>query len=159
MIFSHCPIDEVTLHSCSHHMFKLPTRKQMILADGKSRCSEPKHLANPKTKGHIYKITTQKESSKQSQFNHIISQMRKKKLHVTSVVSNSLQPYMDCSPRGSCPRVSPGKNTGVGCHALLQEKEIQRAIICFFFKSMCRGKNKDILTDFSIYRKFALILR
>ena len=26
----------------------------------------------------------------------------------------------DCSPPGSCPWDSPGKNTGVGCHALLQ---------------------------------------
>ena len=25
-----------------------------------------------------------------------------------------------CSPPGSCPQDSPGKNTGVGCHALLQ---------------------------------------
>ena len=52
MIYFHCPIDEVTLHSCSHHMFKLPTRKQMILANGKSRYSESKHLANPETKSH-----------------------------------------------------------------------------------------------------------
>ena len=37
-----------------------------------------------------------------------------------SVVSDSLQP-MDCSPPGSSVhRDSPGKNTGVGCHALLQ---------------------------------------
>ena len=28
---------------------------------------------------------------------------------------------MDCSPRLLCPWDSPGKNTGVGCHALLQE--------------------------------------
>ena len=27
---------------------------------------------------------------------------------------------MDCSPPGSCPWDSPGKSTGVGCHALLQ---------------------------------------
>ena len=27
---------------------------------------------------------------------------------------------MDCSPPGSCPWDSPDKNTGVGCHALLQ---------------------------------------
>ena len=27
---------------------------------------------------------------------------------------------MDCGPQGSCPWDSPGKNTGVGCHALLQ---------------------------------------
>ena len=27
---------------------------------------------------------------------------------------------MNCSPPGSCPRNFPGKNTGVGCHFLLQ---------------------------------------
>ena len=27
---------------------------------------------------------------------------------------------MDCSPRLLYPRDSPGKNTGIGCHALLQ---------------------------------------
>ena len=32
----------------------------------------------------------------------------------------SLCNLMDCSPPGSCPWDSPGKNTGVGCHALLQ---------------------------------------
>ena len=37
-----------------------------------------------------------------------------------SVVSNSLQP-MDCSPQGSSVHGdSPGKNTRMGCHALLQ---------------------------------------
>ena len=28
--------------------------------------------------------------------------------------------HMDCSPPGSCPWDSPGKNTGGGCHSLLQ---------------------------------------
>ena len=41
-----------------------------------------------------------------------------------SVVSNSLRPHgptMDCNPPGSSVHgASPGKNTGVGCHALLQ---------------------------------------
>ena len=37
-----------------------------------------------------------------------------------SVMSDSLQPH-ECSPPGSSDRGdSPGKNTGVGCHALLQ---------------------------------------
>ena len=39
-----------------------------------------------------------------------------------SVVSDSLRPPMDCSlPGTSVHGASPGKNTGVGCHALLQE--------------------------------------
>ena len=39
---------------------------------------------------------------------------------VTSVVSDSLHPYGLQANRLLCPWDSPGKNTGVGCHALLQ---------------------------------------
>ena len=39
---------------------------------------------------------------------------------VASVVSNSLQPRGLYPARPLCPWDSPGKNTGVGCHALLQ---------------------------------------
>ena len=37
-----------------------------------------------------------------------------------SVLSNSLQPHGLYSARLLCPWDSPGKNTEVGCHALLQ---------------------------------------
>ena len=37
-----------------------------------------------------------------------------------SVVSDSLQPHVLWPARLLCPRDSPGKNTGVGCHFLLQ---------------------------------------
>ena len=37
-----------------------------------------------------------------------------------SVMSNSLQPYGPQPTRFLCPWNSPGKNTGVGCHFLLQ---------------------------------------
>ena len=37
-----------------------------------------------------------------------------------SVLSNSLQPHGLQPPRLLCPWDSPGKNTGVGCHFLLQ---------------------------------------
>ena len=37
-----------------------------------------------------------------------------------SVVSNSLRPHGVYSPRLLCPWYSPGKNTGVGSHFLLQ---------------------------------------
>ena len=37
-----------------------------------------------------------------------------------SVVCLILCDFMDCSLSGSCPWDSPGKNTGVGCHSLLQ---------------------------------------
>ena len=39
---------------------------------------------------------------------------------VASVLSNSLWPYGLQPARFLCPRDSPGKNTGVDCHALLQ---------------------------------------
>ena len=41
-------------------------------------------------------------------------------LYVASVVSNSLQPYGLQPARLLCPRNFPGKNSGVGCHFLLQ---------------------------------------
>ena len=39
---------------------------------------------------------------------------------VTSVVSDSVQPHRWQPTRLPCPWDSPGKNTGVGCHFLLQ---------------------------------------
>ena len=39
---------------------------------------------------------------------------------VTSVVSDSVQPHRRQHTRLPCPWDSPGKNTGVGCHFLLQ---------------------------------------
>ena len=39
---------------------------------------------------------------------------------VTSVVSDSVQPHRQQPTRLPCPWDSPGKNTGVGCHVLLQ---------------------------------------
>ena len=39
---------------------------------------------------------------------------------VASVLSNSLQPHRLQPARCLCPQDSPGKNTGVGCHVLLQ---------------------------------------
>ena len=40
--------------------------------------------------------------------------------YVTSVVSNFVRPYKLPPARLLCLWDSPGKNTGVGCHALLQ---------------------------------------
>ena len=39
---------------------------------------------------------------------------------VTSVMSDSVQPHRRQPTRLPCPWHSPGKNTGVGCHFLLQ---------------------------------------
>ena len=40
--------------------------------------------------------------------------------YATSVVSNSVRPHRRQPTRLPCPWDSPGKNTGVGCHFLLQ---------------------------------------
>ena len=48
------------------------------------------------------------------------------------VISDSCDP-MDCSPPGSCPCDSPGKNTAVGCHFLLQ------------WSFLIQGSNPDLL--------------
>ena len=41
-------------------------------------------------------------------------------LLLSSVMSNSVQPHRQQPTRLPCPWDSPGKNTGVGCHVLLQ---------------------------------------
>ena len=40
--------------------------------------------------------------------------------YITSVMSNSVRPHRQQPTRLPCPWDSPGKNTGVGCHFLLQ---------------------------------------
>ena len=44
---------------------------------------------------------------------------------VTSVVSNSVLPHRRQPTRLCCPWDSPGKNTGVGCHFLLQCRKVK----------------------------------
>ena len=44
---------------------------------------------------------------------------------VASVVSNSVRPQRQQRTRIPCPWDSPGKNTGVGCHVLLQCMKVQ----------------------------------
>ena len=44
---------------------------------------------------------------------------------VTSVVSNSVRPHVLQPTRLLCPWDSPGKNTGVGCHFLLQCMKVE----------------------------------
>ena len=43
-----------------------------------------------------------------------------KSLHITSVMSDSVRPHRRQPTRLPCPWDSPGKNTGMGCHFLLQ---------------------------------------
>ena len=45
---------------------------------------------------------------------------------ITSVVSDSVRPHRQQPTRLRCPWDSPGKNTGVGCHFLLQCMKVKR---------------------------------
>ena len=54
-----------------------------------------------------------------------------------SVVSNSWQPHGQQLTGLFCPWNSPGKNTGVGCHFLLQGSFLTRGLILGFLH--CRG--------------------
>ena len=55
---------------------------------------------------------------------------------VASVVSNSVGPHRQHPTRLLCPWDSPGKNTGVGCHFLLQcmkvksDSEVTQSMDC-----------------------------
>ena len=53
----------------------------------------------------------------------ILSCLKRRRLKVKVLVTQScstLRDSMDCSQPGSSPRKSSGKNTGVGCHSILQ---------------------------------------
>ena len=63
------------------------------------------------TKVHTHKYT---------QINTQVHSIQPHVCSVASVMSNSLRPYGVYPSRLLCPWDSPGKNTGVGCHALLQ---------------------------------------
>ena len=45
--------------------------------------------------------------------------------YVASVMSDSVQPHRQQPTRLPCPWDSPGKNTGVGCHFLLQSMKVK----------------------------------
>ena len=57
---------------------------------------------------------------------------------VSLVMSDSLEPHGLEPTRLLCPGDSPGKNTGVGCHFLLQEYVV--VVLCVFksFAVACR---------------------
>ena len=49
-------------------------------------------------------------------------------MHATSVVSDSVWPYGQQPTRLLCPQDSLGKNTGMGCHFLLQRRQLATSI-------------------------------
>ena len=60
-------------------------------------------------------------------------------MHAHSVVSNSWQPHGLSPTRLPCPWNSPGKNTGVGCHILLQGLFLTQGSHCVSCVS-CTGR-------------------
>ena len=65
---------------------------------------------------------------------------RMDRLEIASVMSNSLRPYGLQPTRLLCPQHSPGKNTEVGCHALLQGSFLTRDRICLTGNSCTAGR-------------------
>ena len=61
---------------------------------------------------------------------------------VASVLSDSPRPYGPCPARLLCPWDSPGKNTGVGCHFLLQRNitlNYKKQLKCKQDTAICHG--------------------
>ena len=84
---------------------------------------------------------------------------------VASVVSYSLWPHGLQPVRLLCPWDSPGKNTGAGCHALLQGTFLTqgwnpRLLLCsWIFTSQSPGKSLTFVPDFMcILRGSILVL-
>ena len=98
LIIFHTPI---TVLSIKHLLIKFPTRKFTVL-------STNIYLSN----------------SPQEKLYYLILQMRKPRNHTAAAKSPQSCPTLcdpiDGSPPGSPIRDSLGKNTGVGCHFLLQ---------------------------------------
>ena len=67
---------------------------------------------------------------------------------VTSVVSNSVRPHRWQPTRLLCPWDSPSKNTGVGCHFLLQcvksENEVAQSCLTFSDPMNCSLPSSSI---------------
>ena len=69
-------------------------------------------------------------------------------------MSNSLQPYGLCPSRLFCPWDSPGKNTGVGCHALLQGIILTQASNwCLLLSPELAGKFSTISKTWEVSKK------
>ena len=73
---------------------------------------------------------------------------------VTSLMSNSVQPHRWHPTRLHCPWDSPGKNTGVGCHFLLQcmkvksESEVAQSCLTLSDPMNCSPPGSSILGIF-----------
>ena len=75
----------------------------------------------PDTSQHLQTNSIQDDTKGVSVVSSSTLKKKKKSVNVSyTVMSNSLQPYGLSSARLLCPWDFPGKNTGVGCHFLLQ---------------------------------------
>ena len=69
---------------------------------------------------------------------------------VTSIVSDSVRPHRQQPTRLHCPQDSPGKNTGVGCHFLLQcmkvksEREVAQSCPTLYIPMDCSPPGSSI---------------
>ena len=80
-------------------------------------------------------------------------------------MSNSVRPHRRKPARLPCPWDSPGKNTGVGCHFLLQcmkvksESEVVQSCLTFSNPMDCSLPGSSILGFFQARRLKCLLLR
>ena len=119
-------------HPCA---WKIPWRKKW----------QPTPVSLPaKSHGQRSLVGCSPQGRKESDTNDWLNTHRASKpvCQVASVVSDSLQPYGLYSPPGALD--SPGKNTGVGCHVLLQGIFLTQGLnlrllwdwICVFYVSL-----------------------
>ena len=106
----------------------MKVKSESEVAQSSPTLSDPMDRSPPGSSIHgIFQARVLEQGARAFSKKHAtLSQIRNKELFIhcavlsRSVMSNSFYP-MDCNPPGSSvPGDSPGKNTGVGCHALLQ---------------------------------------
>ena len=97
----------------SHHAGKLrvTTREQAPPSTAREKPVQPRRPAMPGIKKYDFKKIFQNQAHYKLRSDTVLSR---------SVVSNSLRPHGLMPTRLLCPWDFPGKNTGVGCHFLLQ---------------------------------------
>ena len=102
------------------------------------------------------KLPTSAGSSKKQESSRKISAAA---TAVASVVSDSVRPHRQQPTRLLCPWDSLGKNTGVGCHFLLQEKHL--LLLYWLRQSLCVDHHKlwKILKEMGILQHFTCLLR
>ena len=95
----------------------------------------------------MQKITTSRHSDRCLQYVVMSLHCQHRMCAVTSVLPCSLLPYGLQPARLLCPWDSPGENTAVGCHALLQESSWPRDQTCVSYVSYSGRWARALITS------------